>query len=116
MKTLIFFIMASLFALFAQENTTLKGTYKVEFDKKYAQQGYKITFADSTYKKVMPDFVAYKGTITYEKFKAIIRKDKDDNPIEIDKREIGKDTIKFTTKSKTDLSVIVNRGKMIKAK
>jgi hypothetical protein len=71
--------------------------------------------SDSVYTKKMKDAMTYKGKIVYEKYKSLIRKDKSENPIEIDNREIGK-TIKFATKNKTDLSLVVNRGLLIKIK
>ena len=112
MKTICITAIA-MFAFLSQE-TRLKGTYTVIYDK--GQQGYQITFADSTYVKKMPDAITYKGLLKYEKYKVTIRKNVDDDPIEIDHREINKDTIKFTTKSKRDLSMIINRGRMIKIK
>ena len=62
----------------------------------------------------MPDASVYKGRIDYGKYKLIIRKDKNEDPIEIDNREIGKDTINFATKSKRNFSTVINRGKMIR--
>jgi hypothetical protein len=44
----------------------------------------------------------------------VLRYSSDDNPIEIDKRDFGKDTMKFTAKSKIDLSKTVARGFMVK--
>jgi spore cortex formation protein SpoVR/YcgB (stage V sporulation) len=102
--------------LLVQDNVRLNGTYKIEFDKKYAQQGYQITFSDSVYKKIMPDAVTSKGKIMYAKYKTILRKDKEENPIEIDNRDLGKDTIKFATRNKTDLSLVINRGNLIRIK
>lgn len=112
MKTI--FILATAMFSFVSQDAKLKGTYQVIYDK--GQQGYQITFNDSTYVKKMPDAITSKGMIKYEKYKATIRKNSDDDPIEIDHREINKDTIKFTTKSKRDLSMTINRGRMIKIK
>ena len=112
MKTLVIIAIATL--SFIPQEARLKGTYKVVYDK--GQQGYQFTFGDSTYVKKMPDAITYKGLIKYEKYKAIIRKNSEDDPIEIDHREFNKDTIKFTTKSKRDLSMTLNRGKMIRVK
>lgn len=116
MKTLLM-IAGVLFCFSAVQNETkLKGIYRVEFDKKYELQSYQITFADSIYTKRMKDAVTYKGKIAYEKYKVLLRKDKSENPIEIEIAEIGKDTIKFATKNKTDLSLTINRGRLIKTK
>jgi len=98
------------------QNAKLIGTYKVVFDKKYEKEGFNIIFKESTYTQIMPDAVTTVGVINYEKFKVLIRKDKDDNPIEIDKREINKDTMKFSTKTGRDLSLTINRGMMIRVK
>lgn len=114
MKTIVLFLIVTWLGLSQQQNVRLKGTYKVEFDK--GQQGFQITFNDSTYTKRMPDAITYKGKLVYSKFKVKIGKDRSENPIEIDNREIGKDTIKFVTKSKADLSSIISRGRMIKIK
>lgn len=114
MKTIAIFLIAALFGLSQQQNIRLKGTYKVEFDK--GQQGFQITFSDSIYFKKMPDAITYKGKLDYSKFKVAIRKDKNEDPIEIDNREIGKDTMAFTLRSKADLSRTISRGKMIKIK
>ncbi len=108
------FLTATFFLLAQPETKKLNGTYHVIFDK--GLQGYKITFTDSIYAKKMPDASIYKGKLDYGKFKVSIRKDKEEDPLEIDNREIGKDTIKFATKSKRDLSMTVNRGMMIRIK
>ena len=97
-----------------QQNSKLNGKYRVEYDKKYAQGSYIISFSDSIFRKTMPDAVMYKGKINYGKFTATIRKDNNDDVMEIDNKEFNKDTIKFTTKNKTDLSRIINRGLMIR--
>ena len=99
-----------------QANVKLDGTYKVEPDKKFAQQPYQITFNGSVYQKIMPDAVTSTGEIIYGKYKTLLRKDKQENPIEIDNRDLGKDTIKFVTRNKTDLSLVVNRGILIRIK
>lgn len=116
MKTIFACIAVAFIALFPQENPKLKGTFRVEFDKKNGQPSYQITFNDSTFSKKMPDAITYKGKIVYDKYRATIRQNKDDDPMEIDNREMGKDTIKFTLKSKRDLSMTLNRGKLIKIK
>ena len=97
-----------------QEKPKMKGTYKVVFDK--GQQSFQITFNDSIYIKKMPDAIQYKSKIKYEKFIITLRNNSDEDPIEIDNREINKDTILFSTKSRRDLSLTINRGKMIKIK
>lgn len=116
MKLLLIFITAFFSSIIQQEKPKLNGTYKIVFDKKYAQQVSQITFNDSVFKKIMPDAVMYKGIIQYQKYKVIIRKDKNENPIEIDNREILKDTITFTTKSYIDISKTLNTGKLIRIK
>jgi hypothetical protein len=115
MKFILFFI-SLLCSSVQQEKPKLNGVYKIVFDKKYVQQNCQITFSDSIFRKVMPDAVMYKGKIKYEKFRAIIKNNNDDNPIEIDKKEFNKDTIKFTTKSYIDLSKTINKGIMIRVK
>jgi len=114
MKILIPLVLFFLLGLFQQETPKLNGTYRIVFEKKYEQQTFKMVFVDSIFKKVMPDAVMYKGKIKYEKFRAVLRYSSDDNPIEIDKRDFGKDTMKFTTKSKIDLSKTIARGFMVK--
>ncbi|MFT3793193.1 hypothetical protein [Flavobacterium sp.] len=116
MKTIFVLIAAAFIWLLPQETPKLNGHFRIEFDKKNGQPAYQITFNDSTFVKKMPDAITYKGKIEYSKFKATIRQNKEDDPIEIDNREIGKDTIKFTLKSKRDLSMTLNRGKLIKIK
>lgn len=116
MKTIIVFIAAVFISLFPQESPKLNGKFRVEFDKKNGQPSYQITFNDSTFAKKMPDATTYKGKIEYGKFKATIRNNKDDDPMEVDNREMGKDTIKFTLKSKRDPSMTLNRGQLIKLK
>jgi len=116
MKSIALLITAICCWFAAQDNPKLNGVYRVEFDKKYELPTYQITFKDSIYTKKMADAVTYKGKVTYDKYKAVVRKDKEENPIEIDSRDIGKDTLKFSTKNKTDLSRTINRGKMIKIK
>jgi len=114
MKSLFLLLFGLISVMVQQEKTKCVGTYKVVYDK--GQQGYEIVFSDSTFVQKMPDAVSYKGKIKYEKFKVLLRKSTDENPIEIDKREVNKDTIKFATKSNRDLSLTVNRGKMYKLK
>jgi hypothetical protein len=114
MKTIVLIIVSTFF-LFIQDKK-LQGKYRVEFDKKYELKGYDLTFTDDSYLKQMSDAVYSKGKITYGKFKSTLRKDNEEDPIEIDNRAIGKDTIAFSTKSKTDLSLTKNRGKMIRIK
>lgn len=115
MKAAIPFFFVMLSSLFPQE-PRLSGTFKAVFDAKYAQTGYQITFNDSTYVRRMPDAVTSRGAIKYEKFRAIIRKNTDEDALEIDKREFGKDTMVFTTRSKRDLSKVVNRGRFIRVR
>lgn len=114
MKLFLLSTFAILSCLIQQDNKKLKGTYTVMFEKGKQQQSYQIVFSDSTYAKKMPDATVYKGAIRYEKYKAVLQKNDTEDPMEIDNREIGKDTIKFTTKSTRDLSMTVNRGKMIR--
>lgn len=102
-------------ALLVQDNK-LKGVYRVEFDKKYQSQTYQITFNDSLFTKKWPDAITNKGKIKYEKFKATLKQNADDNPIEIDLRDANKDTMKFTTRSKSDLSKVMSRGMLIRIK
>jgi hypothetical protein len=94
----------------------LEGKYRVEFEKKYQSQTYQVIFKDDTYTKRWPDAVTSKGTIKYEKYTAILRKDMSEDPIEIDLRDIDKDTIKFSTRSKADQSKVMNRGNLIRVK
>lgn len=112
MKFLLYLTITFFFSV--QNTSKLNGTYNVIYDK--GQQGYQITFSDSIYAKKMPDASIYKSRIDYGKFKVVIRRDKDEDPIEIDNREIGKDTIHFATKSKRNVSTVVNRGLMIRIK
>jgi hypothetical protein len=114
MKFVLTLICVSIFGLFYQETPKLNGTYRIVFEKKYQQQTFKMVFADSIFKKVMPDAVMYKGKIKYDKFRAVLRYSSEDNPIEIDNRDFTKDTIKFTTKSNIDLSKTIERGYMVK--
>lgn len=107
-------LLVILISLCCQQTIHLNGTYIVVYDK--GQQGYQMTFGDSIYIQKMPDAVTTRGIVSYGKYKVMLRKTKDDNPIEIDNREIGKDTIKFITRSQRDLSMALNRGKMIKIK
>lgn len=113
MKLLI--ISLALGALLPQQQK-LEGRYRIEFDKKYQQQTYQITLDKDSYTKRWPDAVTTKGTIKYEKFTAVLRKDIEDDPIEIDLRDAGKDTIAFSTRSKRDQSKVLNRGWLIRQK
>ena len=114
MKTI--FLLLAWCCFLPQDNKKLNGVYRVEFEKKYQSQTYQLTFRDSTYVKRWPDAVTSKGIIKYDKYKAQLRKDMADDPIEIDLREVGKDTIKFSTRSKSDQSKVMNRGMLIKVK
>lgn len=116
MKLLLTFLCVFTVGLFQQETPKLHGTYRIVFEKKYEQQTFKMVFDDSIFKKVMPDAVTYKGKIKYEKFRAFLKYGKDDNPIEIDKHEFNKDTMKFTMKSNVDLSKTTARGMLVKIK
>ena len=113
MKTIALILLCA-FSLF--QTNKLKGKYKVEFDKKYELKGYEMTFTEDAYMKQMADAVYSKGKVSYGKFKTTLRKDNEEDPIEIDNRELAKDTIAFSTKSKTDLSLTKNRGKLIRIK
>lgn len=115
MKTLLLILFTSL-SFLSQQQAKLTGNYRVEFDKKYGKNGYQIVFNDSIFRATMPDAVMYKGKITYDKYKTTFRYSKDENPIEIDNNEIGSDVIKFSTRNKTDLSLVVNRGRLVKIK
>lgn len=114
MKTLLLGLV--LLGLVRQENPKLSGLYRTEFDTKYVQQNYQITFKDSTFIKKMPDAITYKGKIAYGKFRATIKQNADDDPMEIDNREFGKDTIPFTVKSKKDNSRVAGRGVLIRVR
>lgn len=114
MKILSIAILAALACLVQEQR--MKGVYRTEFDKKYQTQTYQITFNDSLYVKKMPDAITSKGKIKYEKFKVTLKQNSSDDPIEIDARDINKDTMKFTTRSKSDLSKVMNRGMLIRIK
>lgn len=114
MKTLLFALL--FLGLAQQEMPKLNGQYRTEFDTKYVQQNYQISFRDSTFVKKMPDAITYKGKIAYGKFRATIKQNADDDPMEIDNREFGKDTIAFTVKSKKDNSRVAGRGILIRVK
>lgn len=116
MKIVILFLAVICGSLGQQEKTRLNGVYRTEFDKNYGLQTFQLTFSDSIYSKRMADAVTSKGKIIYEKYKVTLRKNSDEDPIVIDPRDIGKDTIKFTIKSKVDLSRNLNYGKMIRVK
>lgn len=110
-------ILLAVFSLFMPQQTTkLQGKYTVQFEKKYELESYQITFNDSTYLRVMRDAFSTKGKISYEKYKATLKGKVDENPIEIDSREFGKDTMKFTTRSKADVSRKINHGLLIRIK
>ena len=114
MKTLTAFLAL---ALLPFQETKLEGRYRIAFDEKYQSQTYQITFhPDGTYTKRWPDAVTSKGAVKYEKFTAVLRKDMDEDPVEIDLREVGKDTIRFSTRSKKDQSKVMNRGMLIRIK
>lgn len=116
MKTLLVVLLTVASFLLPQDHLKCKGKYRTEFDKKYQQQTYELLFNDSTYVKKMPDMVTYKGKIKYEKFTTTLRLNKDDDPIEIATQDINKDTIKFTIRSKSDMSTTKGRGRLIKLK
>lgn len=103
-------------ACLASQEVKLEGKYRIEFEKKYQQQTYQITFQGDVYTKRWPDAVTSKGKIKYEKYTAILRKDMEEDPVEIDLRDVGKDTIHFSTRSKRDQSKVVNRGLLIRVK
>ena len=113
MKTITLILLCA-FSIFQAKK--LQGKYKVEYDKKYELKSYEMTFTEDAYMKQMADAVYTKGKISYGKFRTTLRKDNEEDPIEIDNREIGKDTIAFSTKNKTDLSLTKNRGKLIRIK
>jgi len=115
MKTIILILMTS-FLFVPQQQAKLMGTYRVEFDKKYGKNGYQIIFNDSIFRATMPDAVMYKGKITYDKYKTTFRCTKDENPMEINNSEISGEVIKFCTRNKTDLYLVVNRGRLIRVK
>lgn len=114
MKTLL--LALTLGCLLPQQDQKLEGRYRIEFEKKYQMQTYQIIFDKDSYTKRWPDAVTSKGAIKYEKFTATLRKDRDEDPVEIDLRDIGKDTIKFCTRSKSDQSKVLNRGSLIRVK
>ncbi len=116
MKIFIIAFTTFCLGLLQQENAQLNGNYRIVFEKKYEQQTFKVEFKDSIFRKIMPDAVMYKGKIKYEKYRAFLRYGKDDNPIEIDRREFNKDTMKFTMKSNVDLSKTTARGFLVKIK
>ncbi len=116
MKLFLLILISTFFYSMQQENPKLNGNYRIVFEKKYEQQTFKIELKDSIFKKIMPDAVMYKGKIKYEKFRALLRYGKDDNPIEIDNREFNKDTMKFAIKSNIDISKTTARGLLIKIK
>jgi hypothetical protein len=112
MKTLLVmlpFLFASL-----QQAPRINGKYRVEYDKNYGLQAFQVTFNDSTYSKRMPDAVTSGGKIRYEKYKVTLRKDNNEDPMVIDVREIGRDTMKFAIRSKIDPSRNVYYGKLIR--
>lgn len=114
MKLPLLLFCTAFFFLIQKETPKLKGTYKVEFDRKYSFQTYTVTFDDSTYSIRLQDARTFKGKIAYAKFKAVIKEMPTENKMEIDNREINKDTIAFVTRSKSNAEMVVSRGKLIK--
>ena len=109
MKYITLFVL--LFA-FPQEKK-LSGTYRIEFLKEDGTQSYQLTFDEATYKKRLPDATSSSGKIVYSKYVATLKHDKD-NPLEIDLRDAGKDTLRFKMKSRNNSSMKLNEGILIK--
>ncbi|NHM06989.1 hypothetical protein G4D82_07125 [Flavobacterium sp. CYK-4] len=116
MRAIIITLISFLAGFLQQDTPKLNGNYRIVFEKKYEQQTFKMEFRDSIFKKIMPDAVAYKGKIKYEKYRAFLRYGKEDNPIEIDNREFGKDSMKFVMRANSDLSKTTARGILVKIK
>lgn len=102
--------------LLQPQQPKLVGTYRTEFEKKYQQQTYQLILKDSVFTKRWPDAVTSKGKIKYEKFTALLKGKPEDDPIEIDARDFGKDTMAFTTRGRSDQSKVTGRGKLIRVK
>lgn len=116
MKSILIFITVIAAMLTSQEAPRLKGNYKLVYDDRYQLQTSQISFNDSTFTKKMPDGLTSKGKVTYAKYKVTLKMKNNDDPIEFNTEDLAKDTLKFSTKSKVDLSRTVNRGKMIRIK
>lgn len=98
--------------VFPQEQK-LVGTYRTEFAKKDGTQSYELIFNDATYQKRLPDATSSWGKIVYSKYIATLKHEKD-NPLEIDLRDVGRDTLRFKMKSKNNSSMKLNEGVLIR--
>lgn len=95
------------------QDQKLSGTYRIEFSKKDGTQSYELIFSDAAYQKRMPDATSSSGKIVYSKYIATLKHEKD-NPLEIDLRDVGRDTLRFKMKSRNNSSMKLNEGVLIR--
>jgi hypothetical protein len=106
-------MLLSLLMLFAVQDEKLQGEYRVEFAKQDGTQSFVLRFEGDRFTKVNPDASQSAGSIRYSKHIALLKNEKD-HPIEIDRRDTGKDTLKFTMRHKNNSGMKLNSGMLIR--
>lgn len=105
----------ALLAVSIPQEQKLTGTYRIEFLKKDGTNAYKIELQEDKFRKIMPDASTKSGKITYSKYTAMLKNDADD-PIEVDLRDAGKDTLHFKLRNRNNASMKINEGLLIRVK
>ena len=121
MKYLFIIVIALSGLITQQQKPTLKGKYKMRFEKEFSSQNGLITFEKNTYTRRQADGKQIKGTVEYAKNVVLLNDDNKVYRIEVMEKSIGKDTVSFRT---IELSKVAHKrgdmvfytGKMIKQK
>ena len=115
----ILFVLPLFLSFSSLQEKKLSGSYKIIFEAEYNSQDGIIVFKDSFYERNCKS-KTIKGNVDYQKFRVILKDEKTSLQMIISKREIGRDTISFSTinldkKMESD-DIIIHEGKLIKIK
>lgn len=113
----ILFVLPLFLSFISLQEKKLSGSYKIIFEAEYNSQDGIIVFKDSIYERNCKS-KTIKGNVDYQKFRVILKDEKTSLQMIISKREIGRDTISFSTinldkKMETD-DIIIHEGKLVK--
>jgi hypothetical protein len=116
-------IMIALTGFAVPQQKTLKGKYKMVFEKEFSSQNGIITFEKNTYNRRAASGKLIKGTVEYGKNSVVLKDENNVYHVEVSEKTIGSEEVLFRTievskitDTKTRGNMVFYPGKMIKMK
>ena len=116
----LFLLFSFFFLTFTNQPKALSGKYKMIFEDEYRVENGIINFKRDSYSRKPDNGKNVKGIIDYQKYFTYLKDNKTDIQILVPTRDIGKDTIPFSTERIDAIhpegDIIIFTGKMIRIK